>query len=241
MRALQTAYLAQLTGAARSTRAAGAHWLELFASHCEERGLALGELTPPALTAYHTRLLWQPHRGGHLYSAHSVDQALRWARAFLRWATAQGALRRDPTRQLVLTRPVTRPRPAWSPAEREAVLDRPDTSRPLGLRDRALLALCLDLGLTAQQCARLDLADYDPDSQRLVLAGGRRSPSEQILSDELAELLGRYLAEGRPALQLVSAEPALFLTRSGRRAQGLTLAATVRRYAAGASSLNRTP
>ena len=243
MRALVAAFLAGLAGHAPTTRAAAAHWLALFAGHCEERQLGLADLTPQVLAGYHTRLLWQPNARGRLYAPNSVDQALRWARAWLRWATAQGHLRRDPSRQLVLGRPLRRPRPTWSPAEREALLDRPNPATPVGLRDRALLALFLDTALTRNQLEQLDLADYDPGRQHLALLRGHRrcGPRELVLSDELAELLGRYLAQGRPEL-VQSPCPALFLSRRGRRLEQLGLAQLLRRYPApAASSFNRTP
>jgi integrase/recombinase XerD len=178
-------------------------------------------VTPSTIEAYRTRLLWQPQMtAGRLYAPHSLALALRMVRSFMRWAVAKGALRSDPTRNLVLSSPKRRPRRVWSAAEQEAMLAEIDPATPTGLRDRALLMLILNTPLTRAQLAALDLDDFDPHTYHLKTERGRRrcGPTELFLTDALAQPLCRYLAEGRPALNPAPGETALFLSaRNGRR------------------------
>lgn len=232
MRELISAYLEHLGESGRSGRTRGAvtHWLGRFARFCEERNLGLAELAPPVVAAYHTRLLWEPHTRGRLYAPASVDMGLRLVRGFLRWAVGQGALYRDPARHLVLSRPPSRPRPVWSPAEKEALLAAPDAT-PTGLRDRAMLALFLNTTLTRPQLGGLDLADFDPQTYGLTAHRGRsrNGPRELVLSDEVAQILLAYLTEGRPRL-VVSNERAFFLSYQGRRYAFPQLCDLLRKY-----------
>ncbi len=202
-----------------------------FDGYCRERALGLAQLSPQVLAAYHTRLLWQPHSEGRLYAPNSVDMGLRFVRAFLRWAVARGALRTDPAQDLVLGRPLRRPRPTWSRAEQDQIMALPDAALATGLRDRAILGLVLHTQLTWPQYAGLELTDFDPNSHRLVAERGRvrSGPRVLILSDELAALLTVYLRDGRPRPKPDPGELGLFLV-AGRRMKTFHVGQTARAY-----------
>lgn len=83
-------------------------------------------------------------------------------------------------------------------------------------RDEALLALVLETGLSVSRLVALDLADFEPHNQRLCL----RKPPKQADWFSLAECgptLQKYLQEGRPELNPVTGETALFISQIGRR------------------------
>ncbi|MEW6277670.1 MAG: hypothetical protein AB1758_03530, partial [Candidatus Eremiobacterota bacterium] len=125
-------------------------------------------------------LLWQPGPRGQLYAANTVDQALWMVRGFLRWAHRQGLLPRDPSRQLVLGRPV-QPSPRLLTSEEvEQLLALPDLDTALGLRNRCILA--------SQELCGLNLADLSL-AERLV---GGQPGRPYGLSNRLQELLGLY-------------------------------------------------
>ena len=83
-------------------------------------------------------------------------------------------------------------------------------------RDEALLKLMLETGLSVSQVVALDLADFDPRSQRLQL---HQSPNQTgwFSLTESGPILQKYLQEGRPELNPVSEETALFISQMGRR------------------------
>lgn len=232
MRELIAAYLEchRELGRSPATCESAAFWLEFFARFCEEQRLALSDLTPQVVAAYHTRLLWQPSSAGRLYAPGSVDIGLRVMRAFLRWAVNQRMLRQNPTRHLILTQPPGRPRRVWSAAEKEALMTAPDATS-LGLRDRALLALGLNTSLTGPQLAGLDLVDFDPQTYRLAAHRGRlrKGPRELVVGDEVAQILFSYLTDGRPLLAQDD-EPALLVTNHGLRYTQLPLPRLLRKY-----------
>ena len=105
------------------------------------------EITPTVLEDFYKSLLWEPNEKGQWYKPNSVDQVLRRVRQVLRWAAAQGLLEQDPTVGLLLPRPL-QPVPQrlnWESLQR--LLNAPDQSTPMGLRDALLLQMLLLLPL----------------------------------------------------------------------------------------------
>jgi integrase/recombinase XerC/integrase/recombinase XerD len=98
-----------------------------------------------------------------------------------------------------------------------ALLDSIPAATPLELRDRALFELAYACGLRAEELVLLDLEslDFDAESVRVEGKGGK---TRLVPLGEYARLaLERYLARARPLLQSGDGDPALFLSKSGRR------------------------
>lgn len=199
----------QARGDSAKTLQIRAHWLAQLVRFRGE--LDWERLTRAELERWHQQLLWQPGHHGRLYSAHTVDQALTSARLFLRWATAQGYLARDPMENWLLRaiRPAA-PR-LLSRDELGRLLAAPGAP-PHGLRDRALLEL-LGLGLLPAACSALDLADFDR-AEGTLRVPGRRAETLR-LSPSSREHLERYLLLGRP--ELAPCEPAFLVSNRGER------------------------
>jgi site-specific recombinase XerC len=98
------------------------------------------------------------------------------------------------------------------------------TVTPLEERDRALVALARDCGLSAEQIARLDIAsvDLEGDVLRVTRAGG--SVRELPVAPAALRPVARYLEHARGVLAGAAPdEPeaaALFLSKTGRRMAG---------------------
>jgi site-specific recombinase XerD len=88
---------------------------------------------------------------------------------------------------------------------------------PLELRDRALLELAYSCGLRCEEIVNLDATSIDFDSEQLRVLG--KGSKERLLpvGEPAQRALRRYLERGRPALASERREPALFLSKSGRR------------------------
>jgi site-specific recombinase XerD len=102
------------------------------------------------------------------------------------------------------------------PAEVAAVLDDIPASTPLELRDRAMFELAYAAGLRAEEIVNVDVSDVDPDAEH-VRVEGKGSKTRVVPAGEPAwRAIARYLERGRPALEQ-TAEPALFISKTGRR------------------------
>jgi site-specific recombinase XerD len=88
---------------------------------------------------------------------------------------------------------------------------------PLELRDRAMLELAYSCGLRCEEIVNLDRGAMDFESEQLRVLG--KGQKERILpvGEPAQKALQAYLDRGRHALASDPAEPALFLSKSGRR------------------------
>lgn len=176
---------------------------------------------PAHVEAFRQRLLTVPGpRKGRLYSDSSRYRMLSVLGIFFRWATERQLVLLDPTRDLELDpKPATPPLRRLTPEQVLAVLEAPDLSTPLGLRDRALLATFYATGIRRRECHMLDLADYDRTDQSLAVRHGKGGSDRKLpVLPHLAEMLEDYLDLGRPFLRTRRGERALFIaSQTGRR------------------------
>ena len=88
---------------------------------------------------------------------------------------------------------------------------------PLELRDRAMLELAYSCGLRCEEIVNLDLGAFDFESDLLRVLG--KGSKERLLpvGEPARKALERYCERGRHALVADPREPALFLSKSGRR------------------------
>jgi integrase/recombinase XerD len=116
--------------------------------------------------------------------------------------------------------------------EVEALLAAPDTSDPLGLRDRAMLELLYSSGLRRSELAFLQLEDLRLNVGLLIVRHGKGGKERIVPVGSVAiHWVSRYLAEARPKF-LVSGIPCeyLFLTSYGDRFSAGFLGKVVRGY-----------
>jgi site-specific recombinase XerD len=101
-----------------------------------------------------------------------------------------------------------------------ALLEGIPAGTPLQLRDRALLELAYSCGLRCGELVNLDTGSIDFDSEQLRVLG--KGSKERLLpvGEPAQRALRRYLERGRHALAADPREPALFLSKSGRRLSG---------------------
>jgi len=97
------------------------------------------------------------------------------------------------------------------------VLERIPARTPLELRDRAMLELAYSCGLRCEEIVNLDVGAVDFESEQLRVLG--KGSKERLLpvGEPAQRALERYLQRGRHALATDPREPALFLSKSGRR------------------------
>lgn len=98
-----------------------------------------------------------------------------------------------------------------------ALLDSIPAATPLELRDRALFELAYACGLRAEELVSLDLESLDFDAESVRVEGKGGKTRLLPLGEHARQALERYLARARPLLQGADGDPALFLSKSGRR------------------------
>src|SRR5919112_4549743 len=198
-------------GAAEKTRRAYGVDLGQFALWGTSQGLDPAEMTPRALRRYAAAL------SESNAVPTTVARKLASLRAFYRALREHGLVAHNPADLIPAPkRPRGLPR-VLRPDEMAAVLDRIPASTPLELRDRALFEIAYGSGLRAEELVTLDAASVDFDAEELRVEGKGQKTRIVPAGEPAMRALARYLERGRPALATGDGEPALFLSKSGRR------------------------
>jgi site-specific recombinase XerD len=99
------------------------------------------------------------------------------------------------------------------------LLDSIPASTPLELRDRAMFELAYAAGLRSEELMGLDLPDADFDAEELRVNGKGGKVRIVPVGEQAWRALDAYVQRGRPLLarEADAPEPAIFLSKSGRR------------------------
>lgn len=197
--------------AAEKTRRAYGIDVEQFARWASQGGLEPAEVDHRSLRRYAAAL------GESGAAATTVARKLAAIRALYRCLREHGHVTQNPA-DLVASPKRPRNLPTvLKPQEIAALLDRIPTSTPLEMRDRAMFELAYASGLRAEEIVTLDVISLDHDAEQ-VRVEGKGSKTRVVPAGEAAlAAIARYLERGRPALVREEQEPALFLSKTGRR------------------------
>ena len=198
-------------GMAEKTRRAYGVDLGQFALWCTTQ-----ELEPAAVTTRDLRRYAAVLSERDAVAA-TVARKLAALRAFYRALREHGHVAQNPV-DLVPSpkRPRSLPN-VLRPDELAELLDRIPASTPLEQRDRALFEIAYACGLRAEKLVNLDVPSVDFDSEQLRVEG-KGSKTRIVPAGEPAlKAVARYLERARPALASGDGDPALFLSKSGRR------------------------
>ena len=207
-----TAYLETLQmerGASRNTLAAYRRDLAGYTAFVARAGSRIEAADLPVLVRY----LGALRRRG--LGGRSVARHLSAVRGLYRFLLASGVIRRDPTEHLDSPRPPRRLPRTLSEQDVAAIVETPDTTRPDGLRDRALLELLYGCGLRASEAIALRVDDANLEGG-YVMATGKGSRQRLVpMGAPAITWIRRYLEAGREHLVKRGDPIALFLNRSG--------------------------
>jgi integrase/recombinase XerC/integrase/recombinase XerD len=198
-------------GAAEKTRRAYGIDIGQFARWCGDLGLEPAEVTPRTLRRYAATL------SDRKAVAATVARKLAALRAFYRALREHSVVAQNPADLIPAPkRPRNLPR-VLRPDEMATILDRIPASTPLEIRDRALFEVAYGSGLRAEELVTLDVASVDFDAEELRVEGKGQKTRILPAGEHALRALARYLERARPALQSGDGDPALFLSKSGRR------------------------
>ncbi|RME71360.1 MAG: tyrosine recombinase XerD [Planctomycetota bacterium] len=212
-------YLRVECGLAHTTCRAYAADLERFVRYLESAAaFGRGGVRPEQVESDHVRaFLWLEERRG--LASRSRERALAAIGGLFRFLRAEGRLARDPVERVSAPRRSRSLPRVLSAQAVERLLEAPWPQGPLGLRNRALLEMLYATGGRVSEVCGLDLARLQLDLGYVRVRGkGNRERVVPVGRAALAAL-EEYVAEGRPRLlrPARAGEPALFLSRGGRR------------------------
>jgi integrase/recombinase XerC len=164
-------------------------YLSFLASHLGRR---VSELTPADLDHLNARaFLGDRHRRGN--SKASAARKLSAIRAFGRYLRREGVLESDPAALVGTPKREQRIPNHLAVDEMSRLLDTPDTTVPLGRRDKAILELFYASGLRLSELVGLDLDDVNLSSRVVRVLGKGRKERIVPFNSTTAEALRAWL------------------------------------------------
>lgn len=148
-------------------------------------------------------------------SPRSTARLLSALKRFYRLALRDGRIALDPTLKIDTPKlPRSLPK-SLSEADVDRLLNAPDISEPLGLRDKAMLESLYASGLRVSELVSLKVANASLDMGVLSVMGKGGKERMVPLGEEALLWLARYLADARPQILAGTISDALFVTRRG--------------------------
>jgi len=185
--------------------------LRKFAAFAAHRKITLAGVDRDAVIEFLSWLYRQK------LSSRSVARHLVALRVFFRFAVAEGLLPEDPTLNLESPR-MWKSLPQFLSLEQvEKLLEAPDTAKPLGQRDAAMLEVLYSTGLRVSELVGLRLGEVD-QAMGCVRCVGKGNKERLVpLGRRALEALRLYLHSGRGELVHGRASPYVFLNHRGAR------------------------
>lgn len=147
----------------------------------------------------------------------TLQRRLSAVRQFYRYLIAQGMTEQDPTALIRQQRKARRLPSVLTEAQVESLLQAPDVSSVLGMRDRAILEVFYATGMRVSELAAVEVAHVNLVQQVILVEKGKGDKDRLVpLGEAAVHWLTRYLRETRPGLCKQGGCEPLFLSQQGR-------------------------
>jgi integrase/recombinase XerD len=133
-------------------------------------------------------------------SSSTMDRRMDSLRTFYKFMLAESYIKENPIDLIEPMRSWNKLPIVLSIAEMQILLDQPDISKPLGLRDRALLELMYACGLRVSEVIVLKINDLNPEIGYIRCLGKGNKERVIPVGSKALEAVKDYLDSGRPLL-----------------------------------------
>ena len=193
--------------------------LRTFLTWAEERDLHRpGQITKPILESYQRWLYRYRKANGKPLGITTQRARLGAIQNFFQWLCKNNQLTANPAADLELPRKPAKILPrALTIAQVDEILNIPDITDPLGIRDRAILELFYSTGIRRSEITRIDIEDLDQERAVMTIRGKGNKGRIVPVGQRALNWLQKYLELTRPLLHINQNEHALFLTGYGER------------------------
>ena len=166
-------------------------------------------------------------RGG--YAIGSIHRKISSARSFFSHLYMLEIVDSNPARALTLPK-LDKPLPSFLDlAQTEKALEIPDTSTPLGTRDRAILEVLYNTGMRASELISMKISDLDLESKEIKIMGKGSKERVVLMGFHAVNSIKEYL-EVRDDLATSESGDSLWLGQSGKPLSRSSLYKIVHKY-----------
>lgn len=153
---------------------------------------------------------------GDKLGSRSIARHLTTLRGFFKYLQAEGRLSSDPTEHLQSPRQWASIPRFLGRAQVEALLVAPNSGKPTGVRDRAMLQLLYATGLRVSELCNVRVSDLSPHGVITVIGKGNKQRLVPV-GKHAMEAVDLYFRTARPALLKSRVCPYLFVTARASR------------------------
>ncbi|MDR1507159.1 MAG: tyrosine-type recombinase/integrase [Treponema sp.] len=188
--------------------------IRFFLEYARKQTPEKGDLSITAGAAFLVNYLEERRKNIGPRSAAKAVSALR---SYFRYLISRGLREDNPAAVLETPRHVPRLPAVLGREKIEEIIEAIDSTKPLGIRNRALYELVYSAGLRVSEVVHLDLKDVF-FNERITRVTGKGSKERMaVFGDQAALALKAYLEQSRPVLAGKRQSRALFLSRRGKR------------------------
>lgn len=208
-------------------------YLRYFIAWCEERGLGRPhDITKPIIERYQRYLFHYRKQNGEPLSTRSQHTRLTPVRAYFKWLTRENYILYNPASEIELPRLEKRlPKHVLTQSEAETILNRPDVTTAIGIRDRAILETLYSTGIRRMEVIHINLFDPDADRGTLMVRQGKGKKDRMVpIGERALAWISKYRDEARPELAMPHDDGTLFLTSLGEAFTRNRMTQLVREY-----------
>jgi len=153
--------------------------------------------------------------GDRQLASSTLDRKMDSMRTFYRFLVVERYINDNPTLMIEPLRSWSKLPTVLSIAEMESLINQPDISKPLGLRDKALLEIMYACGLRVSELVNLRITDLNPEIGYLRCLGKGNKERVVPVGSMALEAVKNYLNSGRPILN--PKEDWLFINYKGEK------------------------
>ena len=164
------------------------------------------------------------------YVRRSVTRKLSTVRIFFSWLIKIGLLENDPMPRKGLIKTETRLPEFLTQPEINKLLEAPDVSNKLGIRDKAIMELLYSSGLRVSEITSLNIEDLNLHTLEMKVIGKGSKQRIAIIGKIASKYINIYMQKSRPNLMLQNSNNALFLNRYGKRLSQRSIQSKVKIY-----------
>jgi len=188
-----------------------------------------GQGVDPAVVDTPAVIAWLGHLNMRGSAGATISRKLSALRGFFRFLRRHGVIEEDPARVVSQRRKGRKLMPHLTEPEIDEFLEAPDTAKPTGRRDRAILELLYATGIRVGELVGLDVEDLDPRARLIRVLGKGRKERIVPLGEPAVRAVEAYLAD-REKRSVTAGKRALFLNTRGGRLTDRSVRRLIKKY-----------
>ncbi len=149
------------------------------------------------------------------FSSRTIARRLSSVRGLFRFLLTEGQVETDPTEHLSSPKQWATIPKFLNREQIEKLIAAPDTTKPSGLRDKAMFELLYATGIRVSELVNLKTSNLDAGLGLIRVTGKRNKQRIVPVHAGALRAIADYVAEGRLALLKLRASPSLFVTARG--------------------------